>query len=78
MIHHVLEQLGECLPFVTSLIQLSLYEMTCSQHPDGVFIPVLDLQKHKKLEKTGAERHTCSRVVISCGCNQNHITVTAQ
>ena len=51
MNHHGLEQLAESLSFCDSLLSVDLMKVRCSEHTDGVCIPVLDLQIYKKLEK---------------------------
>ena len=51
MTHHSLEQLAESLSFCLSLLNVDLWLVRCSDHDDGICIPVIDLQKHNKLEK---------------------------
>ena len=50
MSHHGCEQLSESLSSCSSLEYLSLTEVRCREHSDSSCIPVLDLQKHDKLE----------------------------
>ena len=49
--HHGMEQLAEFLSFCISLLNVDLMTVRCSQHVDGVCIPVLDIENHNKLEK---------------------------
>ena len=50
MSHHGCEQLSESLSSCSHLKYLYLYEVRCGEHSDSCCIPVLDLQKHDKLE----------------------------
>ena len=51
MTHHGLEQLGVCLSFSISLVNMNLLEIRCSEHIYGVCIQMVDLQKLNKLKK---------------------------
>ena len=51
MPHHGCEQLSGSLSSCSSLKDLDLHTMRCREHCDSCCIPVLDLQKHGKLEK---------------------------
>ena len=50
MTHHSCEQLSEYLTSSSCLEYLYLNEVRCREHRDSSCIPVLDLQKHDKLE----------------------------
>ena len=50
MAHHKLEQLSRSLSSWSSIEQLRLDEVRCSEHRDRSCIPVLDLRKHNELE----------------------------
>ena len=50
MAHDGLEQLSRSLPSLSSIKQLVLDGMRCSEHIDRSCIPVLDLRKHNELE----------------------------
>ena len=49
MAHHGLEQLSRSLSSLSCIEKLNLDGVRCSQHTDRCCIPVLDLQKHNKL-----------------------------
>ena len=49
MSHHGCEQLSESLSSCSSLEYLDLARVRCREHSDSCCIPVLDLQKHDKL-----------------------------
>ena len=51
MTHHGLKQLLESLSSCTSLLNVDLRRVRFSAHAYGTCIPVIDLQKHNKLEK---------------------------
>ena len=50
MVHHELEQLARSSSSWSSIKQLHLDGVRCSEHRDRCCIPVLDLRKHKELE----------------------------
>ena len=50
MAHHELEQLSRSSSSWSSIKQLHLNGVRCSEHRDGCCIPVLDLRKHNELE----------------------------
>ena len=50
MAHHELEQLSRSSSSWSSIEQLHLNAVRCSEHSDRCCIPVLDLRKHNKLE----------------------------
>ena len=51
MTHHDLEQLSEYFSSCSDLEKLSLVAVRCNEQSHSCCIPVLDLQKHKKLKK---------------------------
>ena len=51
MTHWGLEQLVQSLSSTISLETVCLEQVRCSEHRNGICIPVLDLQKHNKLEE---------------------------
>ena len=51
MAHHGLEQLSRSLSSWSCIKELHLHGVRCSEHTDRCCIPVLDLQKHNKLEQ---------------------------
>ena len=50
MTHHGLEQLSRSVSSLSCITMLNLTGVRCSEHTDMCCIPVLDLQKHNKLE----------------------------
>ena len=50
MSHHSCEQLSESLSPCSHLEDLDLGRVSCNEHSDSYCLPVLDLQKHDKLE----------------------------
>ena len=50
MVHHELEQLSRSSSSWSSIEQLHLNAVRCSEHSDRCCIPVLDLRKHNELE----------------------------
>ena len=55
MTHHGCEQMSESLSSCSHLEYLSLIDVRCREHSDSSCIPVLDLQKHDKLEELELE-----------------------
>ena len=64
MTHHGLKQLAESLLSCISLLDVDLRIVRCSEHAGGTCIPVLDLQKHNKVEELVLENISVERLLL--------------
>ena len=62
--HYSWEALGESVSSYTNLEELNLCYYTCSEHGRCCAIPLLDLQKHKRLEKLRLETISVKGLVL--------------